>query len=96
MEIKNFLIKGMVPELQSAEFADFSKLRHPSWSTTAELEASVEPRIDVIVGTHVCQSHASHTHNCNRDFRKAINNASEVYPANMWDHSRQGEMYSVA
>ena len=33
----------MVAELQSAEFADFSKLRHPSWSTTAELEASVEP-----------------------------------------------------
>ena len=46
----------MVAELQSAEFADFSKLRHPSWSTTAELEASVEPRIDVIVGTHVCQA----------------------------------------
>ena len=72
----------MVAELQSAEFADFSKLRHPSWSTTAELEASVEPRNDVIVGTHVCQSRASHTHNCNRDLRKAINNASEVYPAN--------------
>ena len=96
MEIKNFSIKGVVTELQSAEFADFSKLLHPSWSTTAELEASVEPRIDVIVGTHICQSRASHTHNCNRDFRKAINNASEVYPANMWDHSRQGEMYSVA
>ena len=44
MEIKTFLIKGVVVELQSAEFADFSKLRHPSWSTTAELEASVEPR----------------------------------------------------
>ena len=43
----------MVAELQSAEFADFSNLRHPSWSTTAELEASVEPRNDVIVGTHV-------------------------------------------
>ena len=85
----------MVAELQSAEFADFSKLRHPSWST-AELEASVEPRNDVIGGTHVCQSRASHTHNCNRDLRKAINNASEVYPANIWDHSRQGEMYSVA
>ena len=96
MEIKIFLIKGVVAELQGAEFADFSKLRHPSWSTTAGLEASVEPRNDVIVGTHVCQSRASHTHNCNRDLRKAINNASEVYPANMWDHSRQGEMYSVA
>ena len=86
----------MVAELQSAEFAYFSKLRHPTWSTTAELEASVEPRNDVIVGTHVCQSRAFHTHNCNRDLRKAINNASEVYPANMWDHSRQGEMYGVA
>ena len=86
----------MVAELQSTEFADFSKLRHPSWSTTAELEASIEPRNDVIVGTHVCQSRASHIHNCNRDLRKAINNASEVYPANVWDHSRQGEMYSVA
>ena len=86
----------MVAELQSAEFADFSKLRHPSWSTTVELEASVEPTNDVIVGTPVCRSRASHTHNCNRDLRKAINNASEVYPANMWDHSRQGEMYSVA
>ena len=96
MEIKKFLIKGVVAELQSAEFADFSKLCHPSWSMTAGLEASVEPRNDVIVGTHVCQSRASHTHNCNRDLRKAINNASEVYPANMWDHSRQGEMYSVA
>ena len=33
---KFFLIKGVVAELQGAEFADFSKLRHPSWSTTAE------------------------------------------------------------
>ena len=66
----------MVAELQSAEFADCSKLRHPSWSTTAGLEASVEPRNDVIVGTHVCQSRASYTRNCNRDLRKAINNAS--------------------
>ena len=72
----------MVAELQGAEFADFSKLHHPSWSTTAELEASVEPRNDVIVGIHVCQSRALHTYNCNRDLRKAINNASEVYPAN--------------
>ena len=40
----------MVDELQGAKFAEFSKLRHPSWSTTAELEASVEPRNDVIVG----------------------------------------------
>ena len=96
MEVKHFLLKGVVAELQSAEFADFSKLRHPSRSTTARLEASVEPRIDIIVGTYVCQSRASHTHNCNRDLRKAINTAREVYPANMWDHSRQGELYSIA
>ena len=86
----------MVAELQGAKFADFSKLRHPLWSTTAELEASVEPRNDVIVGTQVWQSRVSHTYNCNRDLRKAINYASEVYPANMWEHVRQGEMYSVA
>ena len=41
----------------------FSKKRHLLWHRTAELEASVELRFDVIVGTHVnhvCVSHTNH------------------------------------
>ena len=34
----------------------FSKKRHLLWHRTAELEASVELRFDVIVGTHITMS----------------------------------------